>query len=80
MHSGVRCTGRVDEGLTVRHAALGVGAGGPHPEAPRCPSAPLPQRWRIPSSQDKNGSTQGPREPVTPSVCQEIDFGSRLPV
>ena len=72
----VRCTGRVDEGLTMRHAALGAGA--LHPEAPRCPSAPLPQSWSTPSSQDKNGSTQGPWELVTPPVCQEIDFGSCL--
>ena len=68
----------MDEGLTMRHAALGAGVGGLHSEAPRCPSAPLPQSWRIPSSRDKNGSMQGPWELVTPPVCQEIDFGSRL--
>ena len=66
--SGVRCTARVDEGLTVSQAALGPGAGGPLPEAPGCPSAPLPQSWRIPSSQDKNGPTQGPWELVTPRL------------
>lgn len=70
------CTGWVDKG-PVHPTTLG---GGSRPESPGCPSIPLPQSWRLCSTQDKNW---GPRRCLGGWArlhSVKISFDSLLPV